>query len=1467
ISVVFNGVISAVKNKLIILNDSSNDVENVPDSAITFNPTNTEVTITGLTSTSNYIVYADVRKLGETPRTKTKSTITDSNVSLTNRMYSLTKSDIIRITEVKYSGTTNTIPINSFRLDNGQRDNTYELGFLVPLRGAGGGRNIDITYEYFAHGASGDYFSALSYASVDYADIPTYIRNRQDGGKEEIRLSDVLDFRKPYNATEPNLPVIGSRIDINAIVYYLPRIDLLSLDSTGNFVITKGEPSLSPSVSPSPVESMDLATIEIEPYTLSVEDNVHITTKDNRRYTMADIGRIDRRVTNNEYYLSLTLLEKETEALTIRGSDNLDRFKHGFIVDNFRGHGIGDVTDEEYRISIDQDNNELRPMHDALQASPIASRAVTDNVKLHDNGVVTLDYVDEVYVENLLSSRDIDINPYKLASYNSPIILVPNSDIWKDQVPRPSLNVNLEGISDAIARVATSAGVVGTQWNQWNTNWFGRSQTSSNTFSNASTNADTSITTRTFRRTLSTQRGSQTRSGLRTTAVAGAVRSSDFVVDVSYIEFIRPRPVVFYASNLKPNQKYHLFFDEVRQTDNVIPSTQLQIQEIANTPSRNINPREYNTVRGVYQEAFDKPDSKVITNTTHTRSNGGQVNITTMNTVINNPNQMTVLVNSSNITLVGNHVLFYGFSRSNNISLQDSNIDWWSNNLFNISASNRSRYSRSFSGSNPFEAINLKIYKMIAKSGNTLTLETLDGSDALPDVDNTDLTAYNGNQSTNTKGRLYRLQASGVLCLESPAYDFSNTNSRYISEQTPIIPNQRNYHLVNVRNGFGIGEVLDVQGSNRITVIDDLTTKMLTSDYNSISVGTYFIPQGQFKTGERKLKLTDNYSNSDDAFDSISYGDYTAVGLRQETAEISTRPINFRQERVTQNRPTSRNFSSTSLVSSVTRGGIPPAPPPPPPGRAPTRTQNNNFDFTPRGDSPGGSGGGPGGHDPLSQTIYISEETGIMVSKLDLYFNSVGTRPIIVEIRTTQNGIPTYLALPESVVTISPNKVNLPVNNSNPVATTITFPSPVFLKGLETYAITIKTDEPGTTLFVSEIGQQDIRTRNPIARQPSTGSLYISQNSREFQIFQNLDLTFKLYKANFYDTYEGSIEVPFATDSRKLDESPFQIIVNGNKRYLKVFSMNHGGMVDSEITFYTDSTVLNDDLYSIIYNSVHKISDFDLDNDYFHIDLGESTGSRLTIDTNQDGIPVNGVDDTWYVYIDQPDIPTERIGSDNIISMTGIPTADLILLKSNDVIFKETSVNYSYTHDNQTGFKTITQGANTPLSQRENLHNFTVRMLLRRNEPTPLVNTDNISPVVDLTEISEILVRNIISNDSNPSKATYITRPLVLANTADSLRVFFDANIPSGTSIRLSYATSDTTSDLGARNAVGDRLIEWTDLNFTNEIINETNEFSERTINRESIPPYSNLQIRIEMFSNNFVQVPRLKNLRLIAYS
>ena len=116
---------------------------------------------------------------------------------------------------------------------------------------------------------------------------------------------------------------------------------------------------------------MTLAFINIPPYPsvspfvgkVNQREDLAVTLNpiDNRRFTMRDIGQIAERVSRLEYYTSLSLLEKDAQQLQILDTAGLDRFKNGILVDNFTGHGVGEVINPDYKASIDPRKQIMRP--------------------------------------------------------------------------------------------------------------------------------------------------------------------------------------------------------------------------------------------------------------------------------------------------------------------------------------------------------------------------------------------------------------------------------------------------------------------------------------------------------------------------------------------------------------------------------------------------------------------------------------------------------------------------------------------------------------------------------------------------------------------------------------------------------------------------------------------------------------------------------------------------------------------------------------------------------------------------------------------------------------------------------------------------------------------------------------------------------------------------------------------------
>ena len=133
-----------------------------------------------------------------------------------------------------------------------------------------------------------------------------------------------------------------------------------SLDDQGQFRIVNGVSAEIP-LEPKPLENaLKLATITLNPFTFTPNDAVIVRHK-TQRFTMADIGRLKKRLETVEYYTALSLLERDAESFEVTDQNGLNRFKSGFIVDNFGGHRVGDANAKDYKIAVDQIENELRP--------------------------------------------------------------------------------------------------------------------------------------------------------------------------------------------------------------------------------------------------------------------------------------------------------------------------------------------------------------------------------------------------------------------------------------------------------------------------------------------------------------------------------------------------------------------------------------------------------------------------------------------------------------------------------------------------------------------------------------------------------------------------------------------------------------------------------------------------------------------------------------------------------------------------------------------------------------------------------------------------------------------------------------------------------------------------------------------------------------------------------------------------
>lgn len=462
---------------------------------------------------------------------------------------------------------------DDFTWDDGQNDSFYDLGRVTLKPGKSIPAAVTVTYNYFAH-SSGTYFSVNSYSvnlietGKGYNHIPTYT-SKSDGRQWDLR--DCLDFRPTINSTRTgfsytsNIPVGYVSADFQ---YYLNRIDVLTLNSKGEFKIIQGIPGLDPKAPNIPSDSMALYQLQIRAYTF---DKTDVFTKyiENKRYTMRDIGKLETRITNLEYYTTLSLLEKDTADLEVLDENGLNRFKNGFIVDPFNGHGIGDVSNPEYKCSIDMQKGECRPMF----TSNSIGLKVNDINDLQKTGdLITLPYTTSVFITQPLATEFLNINPYNVFTFLGRLDLVPPVDVWKDTSKLPDLIVNQEGNYDSMVETANAFGTV---WGEWETHWTGQPKVSKDTKrtiiaegNNKPDRAHHSKWPDLVQRTTTTTTtltGTSTREGTRLTVQPEIVTTDlgEKVVDVSYLPYMRSIDVAFTGKGFKPGTRLYAFFDGV----------------------------------------------------------------------------------------------------------------------------------------------------------------------------------------------------------------------------------------------------------------------------------------------------------------------------------------------------------------------------------------------------------------------------------------------------------------------------------------------------------------------------------------------------------------------------------------------------------------------------------------------------------------------------------------------------------------------------------------------------------------------------------------------------------------------------------------------------------------------------------------------------------------------------------------
>lgn len=370
---------------------------------------------------------------------------------------------------------------NDFYFDNGQRDTFYDFGHISLKPGAPAKVGpLIVCFNWYDHSAGSSdgfgYFNVDSYIAPEiYANIPSYTAT--DGTVYNLR--DCIDFRPSrtnLTSTSPNYGLGEARIPydgtgfLQSYSYYLPRKSsvIMTKDLNNPFTVVDGISSKNPIEPPLQTDSMVLYKLTLDPYT-AYRTNVSVQFVENKRYTMRDIGNLETRIANLEYYQSLSLLEQATSSMSILDVNGLERTKYGIWADNFSTQAYGDVNNPDYFVSIDTTSDNMRPAQNVVGTQ----FTVTANTNTIQAGqVVMLQYTEVPAISQPAATKWEEVQPYMLAQWVGAIIMDPPDCNWIETKQTPDVIINTTGVNDAIVANTTPTNPYATKTDTAN-RWFG----------------------------------------------------------------------------------------------------------------------------------------------------------------------------------------------------------------------------------------------------------------------------------------------------------------------------------------------------------------------------------------------------------------------------------------------------------------------------------------------------------------------------------------------------------------------------------------------------------------------------------------------------------------------------------------------------------------------------------------------------------------------------------------------------------------------------------------------------------------------------------------------------------------------------------------------------------------------------------------------------------------------------------
>lgn len=227
-----------------------------------------------------------------------------------------------------------------------------------------------------------------------------------------------------FNKTTGDKPLENTLVNVD-YTFYLARIDLITLDSLGNFHVKKGQANTMREVSPP--NHLDPLTLQIGLVTvLPNSDNASCSEFTIQRLSMEDLNKVKRRVENLEYNEAINALDKGAmigeNPLTLRGI-----FSDGFI-----SLDKTDVSNPENTIGFSFDDAQITLPYEEI--NKVKPELGSNQETVHVWGrLVTAPFTEELAISQPFATEAMNINPYNVFNKQGMLDINPESDNWIEE--------------------------------------------------------------------------------------------------------------------------------------------------------------------------------------------------------------------------------------------------------------------------------------------------------------------------------------------------------------------------------------------------------------------------------------------------------------------------------------------------------------------------------------------------------------------------------------------------------------------------------------------------------------------------------------------------------------------------------------------------------------------------------------------------------------------------------------------------------------------------------------------------------------------------------------------------------------------------------------------------------------------------------------------------------------------------